>query len=98
MSDDKFNSKVSDVKGSLKEGAGNLVNSDDWKSQGKADKAKSEAEYKTGQSKQFGEGILEKVEGGLKSVIGGITNNKDLQQEADEKLHSGNSNLENAKN
>lgn len=98
MSDDKFNSKIDDVKGNVKEGAGKLVNSDDWKAEGKADQAKSEAEYKKGQGKQFGEGIKDKIEGGFKSFVGGVTNNEDLQAEGEKKLSSGDSNLDNAKN
>ncbi|KAJ7738981.1 hypothetical protein B0H16DRAFT_1569418 [Mycena metata] len=63
------------VKGTVVESIGNVTGLDSWKTSGKKEHAEGEAEVKAAQSKEYVEGVSDRVGGKVDEVVGGLTGN-----------------------
>lgn len=75
----KLNAQANSAKGTAEQTIGDLTGSTSWKSSGKEDQAKGQAEYKGAQAKGYGEGTLDRLAGAKDSIVGAITGDKTQQ-------------------
>ncbi|KAJ7779487.1 hypothetical protein DFH07DRAFT_910846 [Mycena maculata] len=80
MSDpSQMNGQIHSVKGTVVEGVGNLTGLDSWKTSGKEEHAKGEAEQKAAQAKDYASGVADRVGGTVDNVVGSITGDNTKQ-------------------
>ncbi|KAJ7167074.1 hypothetical protein C8R46DRAFT_270068 [Mycena filopes] len=63
------------MKGTVVESVGNVTGLDSWKTSGKEEHAAGEAETKAAQTKAYGEGLGDRVEGKFDEVTGKVMGN-----------------------
>jgi len=75
----KTSGQFHSVKGTAVETVGNLTGSDSWKSSGKEEHTKGEAEIKAAEAKNYVEGAGDRLEGKKDSIVGAVTGDKSQQ-------------------
>nr|GAT44607.1 predicted protein [Mycena chlorophos] len=73
------NGQIHSVKGTVVEAIGNATGSDSWKTSGKEEHAKGEAELKAAQAKEYAGGVMDRAQGKMDSVVGAVTGDKTQQ-------------------
>jgi len=67
------------VKGTAVETVGNLTGLEDWKTGGRDEHNKGEAEIKAAEAKNYVEGTGDRLEGKKDSIVGAVTGDKSQQ-------------------